>query len=280
MKVILSLLIIASISNIIINFIELKKNKLKKKMVKEIRDIKEGVQEENRREEVLQLILKIPFAKTQEQIDKTGNILNLNPLTYVGLKSILSVVFFITLLKRGLVLAVIGAIVAFFFIDIYQLMRKKNEINLIRLDLADVYNLIRFKVRAGSQIGAALAVAYTAARRSPRFKKELIKLAANINMTKRVETPLKGLKNKFDYPEIDKFVEAIEQSLETGLIEGSIEGKVEQVQQKNNAYIETEIEKIESKILPIGYLVVMGVIFLVFLSVFMILSNSVNGIFI
>lgn len=279
MKVILSLLIIASISNIIINFIELKKNKLKKKMVREIKDIKEGVQEENKREKVLQLILKIPFAKTQEQIDKTGNILNLNPITYVGLKSILSVVFFITLLKRGIVLAVIGAIAAFFFIDIYQLMRKKNEINLIRLDLADVYNLIRFKVRAGSQIGAALAVAYTAARRSPRFKKELIKLAANINMTKRVET-LKVLKNKFDYPEIDKFVEAIEQSLETGLIEGSIEGKVEQVQQKNNAYIETEIEKIESKILPIGYLVVMGVIFLVFLSVFMILSNSVNGIFV
>lgn len=253
------------------------------KYIREIKKIKdEEVQELRYKREWMKLL---PFKITQEELDKLGNpfsFIKINLPGYYILKSALGAFFFIGLYARfkSISLGILGIPLGFYFLDWIYKRNNVKDLDLIRLDLEEVYNSLRFSIRSGESIGVALANVYRSARRSERLRKALLSMAAKINMTADVESALDEFKNKFNFDETTLFANSLKQSLQTGLVENIINGQCVQVSRKNTEYRNSMIDKIDKELFMLCGLVFLGAITLVFIVTIAEVGNSFNQIFI
>lgn len=253
-----------------------------KRHIQEIKKIKdEEIQEVRNKREWMKLL---PFKMTQEELDKLGNPLpfKINLPGYYILKSALGAFFFIGLYARfnSISLGVLGIPLGFYFLDWIYKRNNIRDLDLIRLDLEEVYNSLRFSIRSGESIGVALANVYRSARRSERLRKALLSMAAKINMTADVESALDEFKNKFNFDETTLFANSLKQSLQTGLVENIINGQCVQVSRKNTEYRNSMIDKIDKELFILCGLVFLGGIALLFIVTIAEVGNSLNQIFI
>lgn len=228
--------------------------KTQKQMIKEIKNLEKSSDTDT--SDIKKHVYKmVSWDGIQEKLNKTGNPLNLTPIRYIIRKVLLGILFFFSMYNRfnNIFLGILAAPVGFYLVDFLQFIRSKNEINIIRLDLADIYDSILYDVRVGNQLGIALPKAYESCRRSKRLRMELIKLAAEINMTADIELALDKFEKKFNYVDISLFVNSLKQSLKTGLIESVLEGQADQLKRKNTNYLKTLNNKIPKKsLVPAG----------------------------
>lgn len=253
-------------------------NKIDRKRTKQILNIDKEVVKEKR---LLQVIQKIPFAKTQKQLDQIGNPFKLNPISYLILKLLIVIIVFISVKNRtnNLTLAFISIPIGFFFIDFLHYRSNKNDLDLIRLDFADIDNILILKKKTGVVIGKALADLYKTSKKSKRLREALLIMAAKINFTGRVDDALQEFKNKFNFIETSDFVKCIQSSLETGLIEEELEGHARSINRDKKLYIKQKIRGIDTIIMIFGMLVMFGIVGLVVVTLLPQLNAGTNSMF-
>lgn len=235
--------------------------------------------------------LKLPklfnIEYTEDKLGKCGNPLHLTPVSYWILKVIIAAGLFFSsiqmqLLSKNYVVNIITsiafAILGFFIIDIINYFSNKDDINKIRMDLADVYDLINLQTITGVNIGHALVEAYTVCK-NKRIKKSLIKLAAKINLSKNIERALDDFNKEYDIPEIENFVVTIKECINSGMYEEIIDDQSSSLKVINAFYVEKQTEKIDMWMLLIDMFMFVGILGIVFFVVMGNLMESSNGIF-
>lgn len=245
-------------------------NKLEKKMIKGLNEFdgKEGNIKTNE-EKLKELITKIPFYKTQEQLDSTGNKLHLSPIKYLIYKyTIAFMTFMISLEKTSNIFIIISVtLIGFFAIDIYLKRGKSNERDLIRLDLEDFYRSLKIKDRRNTKVAKAIEEAAGSVVRCQRFREELMATASTIKLTGQYESALEDLGKKFNYSEIRHFIKAIKSYKQTGKLDYSIDGQLNQLEKKNDAYNKIRIYQMREKADSFRYIFFIGAAMLVILAI-------------
>ncbi|MFL0251517.1 type II secretion system F family protein [Clostridium neuense] len=224
---------------------------------------------------------------TENKLEKCGNPLHLTAMSYWFLKTLIAVGLFFSSMQihllgksysANIVTSILFAILGFYIVDIVNYFNNKDDINKIRLDLADVYDLINLQTMAGVNIGHALVEAYTVCK-NKRLKKSLIKLAAKINLSKNIERALEDFNNEYNMPEIETFVATIKECVDTGAYEETIDDQSSSLKTVNALYVERQTEKIDMYMLLIDMLMFIGILAVVFFVVASNLMQSTNGIF-
>lgn len=235
--------------------------------------------------------LKVPkglrMEYTEDKLKKCGNPLYLTPVSYWILKIFLSIILFASaiqmhILSYNTVVNIITAsafgILGFFVVDIINYFNNKDDINKIRMDLADVYDLINLQTMAGVNIGHALVEAYTVCK-NKRIKKSLIKLAAKINLSKNIDRALDDFNKEYDISEIETFVSTIKECINSGTYEETIDDQSSSLKTVNAFYVEKQTEKIDMWMLLIDMLMFIGILGVILFVVMGNLMQSSNGIF-
>lgn len=226
---------------------------------------------------------KLPFIMTEEELSQMGDPFpfHINYIGYIFLKIACAILFFIGLYGRidNVYVAILGIPLGFWVIDWAYKRSNKNELDFIRLDLEDVYNSLRFNVRSGEGLGEALTNVSDVVKRNERLKVQLIKLAAQINLTANVEKALVSFGKRFNYDEIKLFVQCIQQSLVTGIFDNVLEGQATQLSRKNEQYRERKNEGIDKEMLVWGMLYFLGAMGLIFIIVTSHVNDAMKQIF-
>lgn len=226
---------------------------------------------------------KLPFVMTEEELNQMGDPFpfHVNYIGYIFLKIACAVLFFIGLYGRAgnVYVAILGIPLGFWVIDWIYKRSNKNELDLVRLDLEDVYNSLRFNVRSGETLGDALTNVSSVVKRSKRLKVQLIKLAAEINLTANIEKALLSFGKQFNYDEIKLFVQCIQQSLVTGIFDNVLEGQATQLSRKNEQYRERKNEGIDKEMLIWAMLYFLGAMAIIFILMTSHIGDAMNQIF-
>lgn len=235
--------------------------------------------------------LKLPkslnMEYTENKLYKCGNPLHLTPVSYWLLKILIAVGLFFSSIQMQLlsknyiiniIFAIMFGILGFFIIDIINYFSNKDDINKIRMDLADVYDLINLQTIAGVNIGSALVEAYTVCK-NKRLKKSLIKLAAKINLSKNIDRALEDFNKEYNIPEIETFVSTIKECINSGLYEETIDDQSYSLKTVNAFFVEKQTEKIDTWMLLIDMLMFIGILGVILFVVMGNLIQSGNGIF-
>lgn len=278
MKMLLYITMVLVIS-IIIYFLVMGDSKNDKKRTKQILSLygKEGDKESI----ILKFIQKIPFYKTQKQIDQLGNLWNLNPVSYLLIKFLMAILIFLSIMKRfnSIILGILVMPMGFFFLDFLYYRSNKNDLDLIRLDFSDIDNLLILKKKTGVVIGKALSDIYKSARKSKRLREALLTMAAQINITGRVDEALSNFEDKFNFKETSDFVRCIKSSIDTGLIEEELEGHSRSINRDKIIYQKSKIRSIDRFVMIAGLLIFFGVFALILVTVLTELSSGMGSIF-
>lgn len=224
---------------------------------------------------------------TEDKLEKCGNPFHLTPVSYWSLKILLFVGLMFSGLQMNListnkainiVTSIFFGILGFFVIDMVNYFNNKDDVNKIRMDLADTYDLINLQTMAGVNIGPALVEAYTVCK-NKRLKKSLIKLAAKINLSKNIEKALEDFNAEYDMAEVETFVATIKECVSTGTYEETLDDQSAALKTVNALYIEKQTEKIDMYMLLIDMLMFIGILAIVLFVVAGNLIQSGNGIF-
>ncbi|URZ15426.1 type II secretion system F family protein [Clostridium felsineum] len=249
---------------------------------KQYRNIKKS--NEGNKKDNVSLVKYFNIHKIERKLIICGNPLKLTVNRYILLKILLAVIFLITgfsymgINPVGFTVALITAILGFFSVDIVNYLSNEDDKNKIRMDLADVYDLISLQTVAGVNLGHALLGAHAVCK-SKRFKKSLIRLAAKINLSKNIEMALNEFNNEYDMHEIDSFVALMKESLSSGLKEEAIDDQSSALKAVNSFYTSSETEKIDMYILIISMLLLGGIIAIVYYAIGVNLMQSAHKIF-
>lgn len=223
-------------------------------------------------------------AHIQKKLIRCGNPLKLNASRYIFTKVAVAVVMLIVLLQqigisiKGFIFSGAVSVLGFFLVDIINYISNEDDKNKIRMDLADVYDLVTLQTVAGVSIGHALLEAYTVCKNS-RFKKSLIRLAARINLSKNIEKALDNFNEEYDMPEIDSFVALIKESISSGISEDALDDQSASLKAINSIYTASQTEKIDMYVLAISMMLLSGIVMLVYYVIGSTMMQSVHGIF-
>jgi|GEM_PF-1202698 len=255
------------------------------------REVKYGEISNLEENKIISRKLKLPkslkFEYTEDKLYKCGNPLHLTPVSYWILKVLIAVGLFFSTMEMHLlgksyianiVTSIVFAVIGFYIVDIVNYFNNKDDINKIRLDLADVYDLINLQTMAGVNIGHALVEAYTVCK-NKRLKKSLIKLAAKINFSKNIERALDDFNSEYAMLEVETFVSTIKECINSGTYEETIDDQSASLKTVNALYVEKQTEKIDMWMLLIDMLMFIGILAVVFFIVVFNLMQSSNGIF-
>ncbi|KHD38174.1 membrane protein [Clostridium acetobutylicum] len=220
----------------------------------------------------------------EDKLIKSGNPFKLNFKTYIFIKFVTSAIGAIASLQyiglsfSGCLFGIAASILGFFLVDILDYLSNKDDKNKIRLDLADVYDLITIQTIAGVSVGHALLEANTVCK-SKRLKKSLIRLAAKINLSKNIEKALDEFNQEYDMHEIDAFVAVIKESITSGVSEEALDDQSSALKTLNSFYTASETEKIDIHVLIISMLLLGGIICIIYYCIGSNLMQSAHGIF-
>lgn len=265
--------------SIIIYLLVMGDSKNDKKRTKQIFDL-DG-KEVDKENIISELIQKIPFYKTQKQLDQLGNLFKLKPLSYLLIKFLMAVLVFFSIMKRfnSIILGILATPVGFFFLDFLYNRSNRNDLDLIRLDFADIDNLLILKKKTGVVIGKALSEIYKSARKSKRLRNALLIMAAQINITGRVDEALNDFEDKFNFKETSDFARCIKSSIDTGLIEEELEGHARSINRDKRLYQKSKVRQIDTVVMIAGLLIFFGVSALILSTILADLGSGASSMF-
>lgn len=224
--------------------------------------------------------------KIEKRLDKLGNPFKLTAKKYIAFKIILPIFLFVSTIENyhnfsifiSILLGVFAALIGFYFIDIIYYLSNVDDRNKIKLDLADIVDLIALQTTAGVPFASALTKAYEVCRLK-RFKKSLIKLSARINLTKDVSKSLDKFNDEYDIPEIDTFTSIMKSSVENGVSEEALDDFSSSLKSTNAIYQDRQTKKIDGWILLVSIMIMTGIFGIIYFAVFSMVSSGANGIF-
>lgn len=157
------------------------------------------------------------FEKTRNRLEKRGNYLKITPSIYYLIK-IFAIVLQIVILVFGKTINIFSFILpvlTFFFIDIMYFLKNMEDNEEILNDLPKVYNILEINTYAGEGIETSISQLHEVVK-NKRFKEKLIKLSAEILITKQINQALDNFKNSFTLVEVDSLCLGLTQSLDSG----------------------------------------------------------------
>lgn len=202
--------------------------------------------------------------KKQEKLLTQNNVFNLTPITFYIIKFSLFLGVLIRCVYSGYNFYIIigSSIYGFFILDVIYHLRNKNDIKEIKFDLPDIVDMLAIQDSAGVKLGVALSELYDIPS-NPRFKNELLKLSAEIELMNNPEKALLNFRDKFDFnqiPELINFIDAILQALETGRIQELLDSQSEILKSSNVERIKYETRTIVASMKTIQFFATMGII--------------------
>lgn len=224
------------------------------------------------------------FEKTEIKLKKQGNPLKLTPISYYALKFGLTAICLIVTIKfrsdnvLNFIKGIGISVGAYFVIDAIYYFSNKDDKEKILADLPDICDVLDIQTSAGVNLGLALTEVYDIAKLK-RFKGSLIKLAAEINITKNPERALDNFLSEYDLLELESFGLAIKQAIKTGKTKEILGNQSEVLKQNNIFAIQRETKKLITYMMVVGILIFCATISIVTFSFGMQISDSLNGIF-
>ena len=256
---------------------------IKIRLSKQYRNIKKN-SDRNKKANIFSLAKYFDEKHINRKLIRCGNPLKVTPNNYILIKILLAVLLFITgfryvgITPEGLIISILTGILGFFIIDIIDYISNEDDKNKIRMDLADVYDLVTLQTVAGVSIGHALVEAYTVCK-SKRFKKSLIRLAASINLSKNIVKSLDDFNDEYDMSEIDSFVALIKESVSSGVSEEALDDQSTSLKAVNSFYAESQTEKIDLHVLVISMMLLGGIVAIVYYVIGINMMQSAHSIF-
>ena len=157
------------------------------------------------------------FDKTRSRLEKRGNYFKITPSIYYLIK-IISVLLQVVILIFGKTINIFSFILPlmiFFFIDIMYFLKNMDDNEEILNDLPKVYNILEINTYAGEGIETSISQLHEVVK-NKRFKEKLIKLSAEILITKQINKALDNFKNSFTLVEVDSLCLGLSQSFDSG----------------------------------------------------------------
>lgn len=221
------------------------------------------------------------YEKIESNLKKHGNPYNLTPVTYLGTKIGLSVLFFLasSFSKRNIIITIGISVLAYFAIDIIYYYRNKEDNKKILQDIPDICDVLEIQSYAGLDLGIALTEVYDITK-CERLRDAFIKLSAEWTLTKDYEKVLDKFQENFNLPELDRFILAVKQSVKTGKCQDILNNQSEVLKQDNIFAIQEQTKKVNETLMKIGFLIFVGTALVVFFSFFMQITISTSKIFI
>ena len=169
------------------------------------------------------ILKKFNFLKSKDEfLSKQGYPLNLNIISYYGVKIFLSLLFFAAACVnyKSSIISIIFFIIGYFLIDLYILLNKKNRDKEICTDLLNVLNSISLQLAANITLKDSLKKQFEICKNKD-FKRALLEFSNKYELSElNAEKPLMELKNKFDILELNMFCNAL---IEYNKVENIIE---------------------------------------------------------
>lgn len=217
--------------------------------------------------------------KIEDKLIKSGNPLNLTPLKYYIIKfGFTFLVALLSVFKWNLFFVAIFVVIAYFSLDVIHWYSNEDDMKNIRKDLPDLCDILDVQTSANVSLGIALTEIYDIPR-SKRLKKDLVELAAEINLSKNPEKALDNFTNKYDLIEMDSFIQAIKQSLITGKSKEILNNLSESLKENNIFRVQEETRSMDIKVGLIISLIFSGMALLIVLSFANQLNDSLHSIF-
>lgn len=167
---------------------------------------------------------------------------------------------------------------SFFSIDIIYYFSNLDDNKKILNDLPDICDILNVQTTAGVGLGTALCEVYDIPK-CKRFKKALIELAAQINITKNPADAIDRFVSRFNLIELKSFALSIKQALQTGKSK-DILNKQSDILKANNIFrIQERTKKIDSQLALIAVIIFFGVILFVVYSFSIQLNENLINIF-
>lgn len=143
----------------------------------------------------------------------------INPVTFVFIKTALSLLFLAVAFKLGgewsLIFGVLGIFIGFFFPDLIIKISNDSDNETMMNDIKEIYDTLKIQTKAGVFLTYSLSECYLAVN-SRRLKMALLELNNKILAKKDVETALDEFNMQFDNRYLDTFCIVLKQSLQSG----------------------------------------------------------------
>ena len=227
-------------------------------------------------------ISKINFIKTKEIfLFKQGYPLKLDVIRYYFFKILLTVTFFLVALinYQSLMYAVILAVIAFFILDAYILISKKNRDQEICNDLLNIINSICLQLAAHVSLKDSLKKQYENCENKD-FRKAIIQFSTTYELSElNIDYAITKLNDRFDILELDMFCNALSEYNKSGNVIEILENLAENLGTK---HIEKLKQGTRNKIIYITFGVILAltnIILLTFYPLFISVGEGFNNIF-
>ena len=227
-------------------------------------------------------ISKINFIRTKEIfLSKQGYPLKLDVVRYYLLKILLFFIFFVVGIKNynSLMYAAILALCAYFVIDLYISINKKNRDSEICNDLLNVINSICLQISAHLSLKDSIKKQYENCKNKD-FKKAMIEFSTSYELSElNIDFAIKKLNNKFEILELDMFCNALSEYNKSGNIIEILENLSENL---SNRQIDKIKQITRNKVIYITFGVIIAltnIVLLIFYPLFISVGQGFNNVF-
>lgn len=142
----------------------------------------------------------------------------ITPIMYSVFQCCLASIMFMALLGEHVVYAGIGALVAYYLLDLWILYKNKQYNAGLTKDLKLVYSTLTVQIQSGLQIMDAVTGVYECLEgENNRLRDGLLDLSSNLIIYGDTELALEEFQGKFDNRYIDTLCLILKQALESGM---------------------------------------------------------------
>lgn len=200
----------------------------------------------------------------------------IDPLKYILINVILSVLVAWFLSMINIWLAIPGLFIGYKLFDFYINYSNKSDNSDMMMDIKSVFTTLKMQTQAGMYITSALTEAFTIVK-NPRLKQAILELSADIINNKSISDALDTFNGKFNNTYIDSLAVIIKQSSESGKASSSFKDIEVQLDEIQSAMVLEEKKRIQTNSLIVQFMIYGGIIFSILYS--LVLSIASSGLF-
>ena len=225
---------------------------------------------------------KFNFIKTKETfLSKQGYPLKLDSIRYYMLKLMLVVIFFTaaSVNYKSIIMAILLAILGYFFIVFYIAFYKKSRDSEICNDILNIANSVCLQLSSHISLKDSLKMQYDNCKNKD-FKKAMIEFSTCYELSElNIDAAIKNLNNKFEIIELDMFCNALSEYHRSGNIIEILENLADGLSEKQMEQIR-EITRSKIIYITLGVILALtNIILLIFYPLFVSVGQGFQTIF-
>lgn len=211
---------------------------------------------------------------------ENGNHSNYTPSKFILFKFLFAFVALIltTILEVPFVFCLIASVVGFFFPDISEIRKNKQDEKTMVFDLENIYNCLHIQTKAGNTNLVLIIESIHEVTEQKRLKKALEELAVDIFLASDYRAPFEAFKAKFKSTQINILMNAILQYQTTGITTTSFKDMATLCSDKSHILVRARIDAIKGNAALIQLAYVGALMFYIVSFVFEQLNSTMAGI--